>query len=251
MKFRSRVRGDKKSVAECEARMKELNESVKTVENLDKVARSPAMEKRLCSNYCFAYGQQARGLLVTWRSIVERKEELKRMIESVCICDQESFIVHSLLMEDHSPAEVLRVNGLGLNCVKGRLPKIHGFFRDLYETYNWFEKTYTPVSMAVSNDKTLSPNSRYIFRLYEYSSLLEGIEDVSKSLLADMAEVSSSIAKHSKEIRVVISKRQSQRDEYMRRVEDARDSTKKYCPVCGQANDMRARNCFVCGKPFE
>ena len=33
MKFRSRVRGDKKSVAECEARMKELNKIRKKLKN--------------------------------------------------------------------------------------------------------------------------------------------------------------------------------------------------------------------------
>ena len=64
MKFRSRVAEDKKSVAECEARLKEMSENVKTLENLDKVARSPVMERRLCNNYHFAYSQYARELLV-------------------------------------------------------------------------------------------------------------------------------------------------------------------------------------------
>ncbi|KAK8827596.1 hypothetical protein WA577_007143 [Blastocystis sp. JDR] len=240
--FERRIAQDAEAAAEVTSELEAMKETADKLDKLGKLAANPAMEQRLCSNYPFARVAEARAALGQWRAVEEKRAALQSSIDAALACEQECFVLRSLLLEDHSPREISRVCGMQLNRVKERLPAIHTLYRDLYECFNGFERAYLPLVEVIQADAFVSKNSVFIQRLMEFPEMEAKVNEAYEEILPSVAMAEESVAKNEASLNKALLYRRRQREEYERKLK-----TIRICPCCNAMNDAKARNCNTCG----
>lgn len=233
---------DVEAMEEVEEPLETLKQTADKLGKLGKLAASAQMEQRLCCNHVFAQAEEARGALAQWHEVVEKKKALQDSMDAALACEQECFMLRSLLLEDHSPREAQRVSGVELNRVKERLPAIHTLYRELYESFDRFERAYLPLVEAIQADSLVANNSRFITRLMEYPEMEAKVKECYDEIVSSVELAEESVAKHEGSINRALLHRSRQRREY-----EEKQKTIVMCPVCGTVNDPNTINCITCG----
>ena len=104
--FERRIAQDAEAAAEVTSELEAMKETADKLDKLGKLAANPAMEQRLCSNYPFARVAEARVALGQWRTVEEKRAALQSSMDAALACEQECFVLRSLLLEDHSPRAI-------------------------------------------------------------------------------------------------------------------------------------------------